>query len=315
MTVDIDELHGLVANETRMRIMQVLWDEFDFERYVIEEQEAVPFSTLRERARVDDSGNFNYHLSQLADTLVENFEDGYVLTPLGYNLMQSIERYATFEYETREEWTVDDSCPFCGGALTARYRREMLEVRCTDCGGLADGGHFTFAQLSSTGTRDLSAPEFLDAATQVMGSKIRSSMYGSCWNCHARMDIEFHVCGDHDAGFDGTCPECTHRYRSKVDVSCPSCGTAGHGPVLEYAILSPVVGSFFNDAGHGPTQMGPWQYRLTALGAATEAVVSTDPLAVEVTFEFREHRLQVVVEEDLSGITVSRDLDSGSGGG
>ena len=303
---DLRQLHGLLGNETRMRIMRVLWDEFDFSEYVTEEQDGVAFSTLRERTEVEDPGNFNYHLGELAGTLVENAGDGYVLTPLGYNLMRALDQYASFEYETIDEWVVDDPCPFCDGDLAAQYRREILEVRCRDCGALSDGGNFTFVQLSSTGTRHLSRHELLDAATLVMASKVRSSMHGVCWDCHAPMDLEFTVCEEHEPSErSGNCPSCLHRYQTKVTASCPTCGTGGYGPTLEYAIVSQLVGAFFAGANHGPEQIGPWRYRLTALASATETLVSTEPVIVEITLSFDGDTCRVTLEEESSRIVVT----------
>ncbi len=305
-TTTVEELLGLLGNETRMRIMQVLWAEFDFASYVTEEQEGVPFAQLRDAAGIDDPGNFNYHLGQLTDVLVDGRDDGYVLTPLGYNLMRAIDRYTIYEYDPLEPWTLEDPCPYCDGRLSAAYRREVLEVTCQDCGGLSGEGNFTYVELPATGAGELDRGELLDAATLAMGSKIRSSARGICWDCYAPMTLEVDVCRTHERGERGICPTCTDRHQSKVDVACPTCGTSGHGPVLEYAIASSPVATFFDGVDRGPWSVGEWRYRLAALGAASERVLASDPVAVAFTFTVEDASYEVVVEERDAGIKLVR---------
>jgi DNA-binding transcriptional ArsR family regulator len=307
-TIELDQLFGLLGNRTRMQIMQALWDGFEFTEYVIEDRDGTSFSRLREQAGIEDPGNFNYHLGKLVGTLVESRDDGYVLTPLGYNLMGAIDRYSTYQYATRDDWTIDAPCPFCGGTLIGAYRREILEVRCQDCGGLADDGNFTFVTLPSSGAGRLDRNGLLDAAAFSMMSKIRSSMHGICWECHAPVTLDVEACEDHARTGSGTCSTCSNRYQATVDVSCPTCGTRGFGPLVEYAIGSPPVGTFFASIGSAPWDIGPWRYRLGALGSATETVLGTDP--VTVTFQFHTERASrdVTLRKEGSRISVLTEI-------
>lgn len=303
----VGELFGLLGDDRRMRILWALWETFDFGAYVTESRDATSFGTLRERAGIDDPGNFNYHLGKLADVLVEGREDGYVLTPLGYNLMRAVDEYAAFEYETREEWVTADPCPFCGGDLVAEYRREVLSVRCRDCRGIAEDGNLTFVQLGATGTERLDAEDLLDAAAIAMLSKIRSSLHGVCWNCRAPMTHSFELCSDHERTPGGVCEACSLRFRTQVDADCENCGTNGRGPLLEYVVVSPIAGAAFAAVGEGPSQVGAWAYRLAVLGAATERVVGTDPVRVRVDLAVGDERRHVTVEDRPSGVAVVGD--------
>jgi len=300
----VDELLALLGNETRMAIMRALWAEFEFAAYVTERREGHSFSELLEATDVTDSGNFNYHLGELAGVLVADREDGYVLTPLGYNLMQSIDRYDSFAYTTLDERVAPDPCPYCGGDLVVAYRREIVSVRCRDCGGLAADGDFTFVEVPALGAQQPETAELLDAATLAMFAKVRSSRHGVCWDCRAPMDRSLAVCPAHETGPNGVCDDCDRRYATVVDANCDTCGESGRGPVLEYAIVSPSVAAFFESVGSGPGQVGPWRYRLAALGAATEVVERTDPAAVEVAFEHGGRTHGVVVETHSDGIGI-----------
>lgn len=298
---DAGTLFHLLGDDRRMRILRALWDGFEFEAYVTESREGTPFGRLRERAGIDDPGNFNYHLGELVDVLVANREDGYVLTPLGYNLMGAVERYETFEYTSREEWVTDDPCPFCTGDLVAAYRRGVLSVRCRDCRGIAEDGNVTFVQLSASGTRHLDDGELLDAAALAMFSKVRSSVHGSCWECRAPMNRTLVICEDHDRDAAGVCDACSLRYRATVETECEACNTSGTGPVLEYAVVAPAVAAAFAEVGRGPRDVGPWRYRLGVLAAATERVVETDPVTVEVAVPVDGAISRVRIEDRPSG--------------
>jgi len=139
-----------------------------------------------------------------------------------------------------------------------------------------------------------------------MNEKVRSSMYGVCWDCHAPLDLEIEHCRSHERGTTGVCGECSHRYRARVEATCATCDTTGRGPILEYALVSPSIVAFFRDNGGGPKQIGPWQYRVTALSSVTEVDVSTDPVAVELTFATDTATARAVVERQDGQIAVTR---------
>ena len=282
---EVGELFALLGNETRMALIRALWDRLDFVRYVTGHRTGTSYSDLLAAVPTDDSGNVNYHLQKLDGVLVDRREDGYVLTPLGYNLMREIERYDDYEYRTVEEWTVAEPCPFCDGDLGADYRREVLSVRCRDCGGLGEDGNFTFVQLPSSAAADRTRSDLLDVATRTMFEKVRASLHGTCWDCHAPMDRTVECCDEHDLAANGICRNCSHRYRTRIDATCSECGTRGRGPMLEYAIVTPGVAAAYDEVGLGPTSAGPWRYRLTALGDGVESVPADEDRVAELSFD------------------------------
>ena len=300
----LDELLDLLGDDTRMAIVRALWERFDFSNYVTENREGVPFGALREAAGVADSGNFNYHLGLLTGLLIERREDGYVLSPLGYNLMGAIDKYADYDYETREPRVLADPCPLCDGDLLAEYRREIVAVRCVDCGGLADGGNFTFVELSNAGATDLAMDEMLDAATHSMFSKLRLSLDGTCWECYASPERTIRRCDDHQVQSNGLCQACDRRFASAITLRCPTCGTAGQGPLVEYALVTPAVAAFFDERGIGPTTVGPWQYRLRALAVADEQIPEGDPTTVHFSFDVGGDAVRVRITDQSDGITI-----------
>lgn len=304
---EFNALFELFGNETRRKIIQALWEQFEFQAYVTESRDGVQFGELRKRAGVRDSGNFNYHLKKLEEVLVRKKGDGYVLTPLGYNLMRSIARLTTFEYDVRAEQPIDESCPYCDGTLTAEYRREILSIRCQDCDGLAAGGRFTSIEIPATAGEGLEFTELVDRATLSMFSKLRKAHHGICWDCLHTMDSTVVICPNHERGPDGACTHCDHRYESLIEVSCSRCGTAGKGPLIEYALIHPAALNFFEQFDADPTTAGSWEYRLQALSCGTETVVGTDPKTTEFSFELGDETLWITVQDTEDGLVLSAE--------
>lgn len=307
-SVDITEerLFKLLGNPTRMSALRTLWEKFDFEEYVTQERTPVHFSDLRDSVDGDVS-NFNYHLDQLTGILVENHDDGYLLSPLGYNLMRAIDAHAPPEYESIEQTELTDPCPFCGGTLAASYQREMLGVECLDCGGLADGGNFLHAQIPMTTAGTVGFPRLLDIASHNIAQRVGTSFQGYCWECHSSVDRTLKACQDHDPNEDGNCPECMGRFAVKLEVDCPNCGTGGAGSLVEYALVTPAVEGLFADHGCGLRQVGPWEYRLAALETVEQRDVAADPTGATYRFEFHGDWITVRFEDsDELAVTSSR---------
>ena len=298
---DLVELFELFGNNTRRKILQALWEQFEFNKYMTESRDGTPFSELREQVGVTDSGNFNYHLGKLTGNLVEKREDGYVLTPLGYNLLRSIDDLTAFSYETEPEQQINTPCPFCGGDLFVTYSRELLTVRCRDCEALSSG-RFTTIGIRATAGRDLSVDGLLRRAALELFSKLRKSRHGICWDCSDKLTRELVLCESHEPGGGGTCPDCEHRYATRVRVECQYCSAGGLGPLFEYALTHPATIAFYDRHDAGPTQVGPWEYRVTAFEGATETIVDHDPVTVAFRFECEGEPWRLTAHERPDGL-------------
>lgn len=292
-----DELVQLIGHEVRMSVMRSLWDAFDYEQFVLEEQSPIPFQELYTPSPSDSTGNFNYHLQQLVDVLIEKQGDGYVLTPWGYNIMQALDNYAAFEYVSLDPTTLGTPCPFCGGVLEGSYDREQVHVSCRDCGGLGGDGNITFVKISSKGLEGLQFAELIDLSILSLEARVRSSQSGFCWECNAELDRTLDRCRTHDQAEDGTCPDCNARFAVTVDVSCPHCGVQGHGPAFEYALIDSAVRSFLREHGHGPQQVGHWRARVAALSGLNETITEENPMLVRYSIEVDDDAITVEIAE------------------
>jgi|GEM_PF-964264 len=96
---------SVLADETRLAILRALADADD----------PVPFSRLRERAGVSDSGRFSYHLRQLCEYFVRDTADGYELGHAGARVIDATNAAGGGAIDSSgavEEPT--DECPVCG---------------------------------------------------------------------------------------------------------------------------------------------------------------------------------------------------------
>jgi len=121
-TPDVEEAFSLLADETRLSILQELYAEDD----------PLSFSRLRERVGMRDSGQFNYHLGKLKGRFVTQTDDGYELTMSGLRVLGAV--YAgSYDEVTIDPIPIDDPCPLCEGPLSAVYDRDHFEITCGDC--------------------------------------------------------------------------------------------------------------------------------------------------------------------------------------
>jgi hypothetical protein len=93
-----------LGNKHRIRILQVL----------IEAETPLPFAELRRKVGIEDTGKFNYHLTELTELFVSRTDGGYELSQSGERVVvaaSDIDADPTaIDSETR--WA--EECPICG---------------------------------------------------------------------------------------------------------------------------------------------------------------------------------------------------------
>ncbi len=301
-----DEAFGLLANETRMAILRELW----------EADSPLPFSTLRDRIGAQDSGNFNYHLGQLAGHFVSSTGAGYVLREAGETVMRAVISGAITSDPTYEPERVDEECPYCGAQAVFSYQDEQLTVRCSECPGVVDGDRFppgTFMSYAfpPAGLADRTAEEVIKAAHTYYDAKIVPMMAGVCPECAGQTAVEIDICDDHRATLDSLCPECDSRYKVWSEYYCTGCDYRRRSALWFKLMNHSTVIAFFHEFGD-LDEFIPLR-KLTAENARfitdiTETVVSDDPLRIRVDIPFEGHTLQVTVDEALNVVGVDGPL-------
>lgn len=244
-------------------------------------EETVGFAALRRRVGVRDSGRFRYHLEELRDRFVERTEAGYRLTRVGERVVAAILAGTYDAAVTLGPTTLDDECPLCGAAVTARYDEGRVDVACDD-------GHTLFTwTLPPNAARDATLAEVIDLAELLARQSIEQAQHGVCPQCYDPVDPTVDVDGP-----------------PTFRACCDTCDTGIVGPVGFCLLADPEVTAVCRAAGHSLDERHVWQLPFVA-DPTLPAVAAEDPLRVAVPVETPDGRLRVALDD--AGRVVSID--------
>jgi|APHM01.1.fsa_nt_gi hypothetical protein len=290
LTGDLDEVFGLIANDTRVDILQALWDAR------LEGEQWVAFSDLQERTGVDDGGRFNYHLGKLVPQFVREDDAEYALTHAGEQLIGDAVSgtYTDADTTTLGPTPVSD-CPEsdCDGRIEARYEQGEAVFECDTCDGRKNLVSAPPIIVESRGRER--APAVAGRYTQLV---LERNNRGFCHLCDG--PIEATPARDH--------PDHEPVWESTVDyiMECSECGEAWRTGARTALVGHPATVALLYEAGVDYRQVPYWEQ--TWLTEATETVVSEDPLrvAVEVTVDdepatFTVDETHVVTDYERAG--------------
>lgn len=312
-TLPPDDAFSVLGNETRMEIIQAL----------AEASDPLPFSELRERVGVSDSGQFNYHLNKLTGHFVEDAEDGYSLRREGERVIEAVVSGAVTETPVIEPTQVDWPCSQCGAPTELSYQQEWVALSCTECPGLWGGtvavddsapaeqleqGYLGGLSLPSAAIQGREVEEVLQTAYAWDFLERMARSHGICPRCAAQIDRWLTVCENHDAD-DGLCEACGSRNRVRYHTNCPNCHdeTEGTAPVGLHG-ATPTM-EFITSHGFNPVT--PTENQMEVLTDATdERVIETDPIKVEITYQIDEDVLSLIVDENLNILEETRSNES-----
>lgn len=298
-----EEAFALLGNENRMSILRVLWEADD----------AVPFSDLRERVGVTDSGNFNYHLDRLVGQFVRRTDDGYELRYAGEQVVRAVLAGAMTEDPSLGPVEIPDECPYCESAVELRYRDERLTARCTGCEGVvADelaAGTYMHYGFPPAGLDGRSPEEVLQAAHTLYDAKVTPMMDGVCPECAGTVTASVDVCRDHDARDGEVCPDCGCRYLAWTEYVCETCAYTRRCASWFAVLTHPAVIGFYYEHGDVRTTV-PFR-KLTRESAPyirgiSESVARDDPLRVDVAIGFHGETIRATVDAEGTVVDVSR---------
>jgi DNA-binding transcriptional ArsR family regulator len=294
---DLDEVFGVVANETRIAILRALWDEHTANPEEVDgpRSEPVAFSTLRERVGVADSGQFNYHLDKLVPEFVQHREGGYVLTHAGAQVVGAAvsgvytDTDADLEAAEMGACTVSD----CTGTLEASYEDGHVTVACDTC----DLRTVMHVPPVVVGTQDVGAnPDLLQQFTL---TEMQRLVRGFCNLCDGPVEASVGT----DSPSEGPV--------AVVHV-CQACGSISHTSAAVFVLDHPAVVSLLHDAGIDYRSIALWQTPPEL--AYEETVRSLDPLRLEVTVTVDSKTLDIVLDDDFDVVEARRGPGTADGG-
>jgi RNase P subunit RPR2 len=276
----LDAMFGLVANETRLDILWTLWDIYTDDPDP--EPEPVPFSTLKDRVGVRDSGRFHYHLDELVPVFVTHHEAGYTLTHAGARVVGAGCSGVYTETTAKLDSRAVDECPHCDGTLTIRYEQGHAVVDCDSCATT----HVMSVPPILVERHDVEAD--LDLLGRFAMTQLQQTSRGFCYLCHG--PVAGRVA---DSSFDDE-PDANGAVT--VCYECTACGAPYYTAATTAVLDHPVVVSRLHDAGIDYRELPSWRVR-RALDS-TERVRDDDPVRVAVTIAL-DDELTLVLDDYL----------------
>ena len=274
------EAFSLVGDETRVRILEALWNA---------DEPAVRFSTLYDAVAVDNSPQFNYHLNRLTGQFVRKTDAGYELRTAGENVVRAVVAGSFNAHPSLEPFETGDACTRCGAVLTASYEDEKLAVTCRSCGRT----HGTYA-FPPGGLLDRDRDEILAAFDRRVRRLHCLARDGVCPECGGRMRTTIVGEGDccHDVGLraEYTCEQCRHEL----------CSTIG------LALLDrPSVVAFYRDHGVDVDAVPYWRLDWCVSDDYT-TVRSTDPWRIDASVPLEDETLEITLDGALDVLESQR---------
>lgn len=299
-----DEAFAALGNETRVAILQALADA----------DEPLGFSELRRRVGTMDSGQFNYHLDEVAGHFVAKTDDGYDLQRAGERVIEAVLSGAVTESPERDHRRVEQTCHFCGAQAAITYEQEQVTVYCTECAGLYgnvvgddDHGLLGTLYLPPAGVQGRDASELLSAAYAWGGLATMAAMAEVCPRCSAKIGTSVDVCADHDA-IDGVCEDCGQRYAAIGHFRCTNCIYDRSGAYGVRLFLHTDLLAFLTDHGQDPFRR-PADAAIGELMDYEEEIRSVDPFEARFTFTADGDAITLTVDDDLAVTDVASGED------
>jgi hypothetical protein len=289
---DLGDMFSTVANDTRFEILRALWAAHTENPGAVDgrDREPVPFSRLRERVGVRDSGRFNYHLDELVPQFVRNREDGYVLTHAGSQMIGTAVSGVYTETDAELDDAVLGACsePDCGGTLMANYDSGHITVNCDTC----DLRVVMHVPPILVETHDIEANP--GVVQQFTLTEMQRLVRGFCPLCSG--PVENRVVGYLADG--------TARERVGVTHVCEECGNVSHTTAVLSVADHPAVVSLLYDAGIDYRDIALWQPPREV--EFEETIESEAPVRVAVAMTADEETLTAVMDENLDVVELRR---------
>lgn len=300
------EAFGLLAHDTRMAALQVLW----------EAGEPLRFSEIADRADISDTGNFNYHLGELVGHFVRKVGEQYALTRSGRQAMTAVLAGDITERHTLGPARIDAPCPYCGADVLLSHEADDLRVLCSSCEGTFRGkratkdtrqpspaGTITTLPFPPGGIRDRELVGVLEAALTRMVSRNQQIANGVCPDCGGLVELTLTACPEHDD--EGVCEACGSRFAGLRVFSCRTCGRTQGGLLALLVLVDPVFHAYFSERGFdflNPT----WREVVAALNM-DERVHQVDPLEYEAIWVVDGETLSMHVDGEREAVDLARD--------
>lgn len=302
----MDDAFQLLADDTRLAIMRVLWEAHD-----PMEPAPMTFSTIRERVDVDDPGRLNYHLGELTSHFIRRTGDGYELRETGKRVMRIVRSGTVVDGVTVEPAEIDVSCIFCGGPTEISYEDGQLSHRCRQCASRCVAeyppGLLSREELPPSGLVDRTINDIYSSNREWVKHRESSVMDGVCPECSGSMPVaSIRICDDHqpEPTADEVCDSCGSVFWGVVHHVCEVCKFHMQLPTSHYPPTHPAVLAFYYE--HDIEFDLASHEQLAHLLEYQQEVASENPLRIRTTIPLDEDEIHVTFDEQMTVVDVNR---------
>lgn len=306
-----DEAFQLLSDDTRLSIMQALWEAYD-----PMDPTPVTFSDLRDRTDIDDPGRLNYHLGKLRTHFIRRTEDGYELREAGKRIMSIVLSGTAIDRPTIERIEIDVSCLFCGGSTEMSYEDGQRFHYCTECQARCVGdyppGLLGKEELPAAGLLNRTPNEIYREGDIWIKERRDSVLNGVCPECSGRMPVErIRICEDHDhnprrTNKEEACAVCGSMFWGMVYHVCEVCKYRWKDSTSYYPPTEPAVIAFYYEHGIELDPASHENRRYLFELEDNQEVVSHDPLRIRISIRLDGDELHLTYDEQMSVIDMSR---------
>lgn len=251
------------------------------------------FEEIRRAVESDDSGRFNYHLGELLGTYVEQTDDGYVLSPAGFEVSSAVLRGSYADVSIGSiEGQLDDDCPNCGADLTGVYEGGLLRIICPEHGVV----------FGNTVPPAVAVDRDIDGITTAAERDVRRAVEqardGICPECFGTVDMTVPAAG---ARGDEFTPEDSDDEPVLAEFECPRCRLAFETELHWVVLDHPAVVAFYYDH---DIDTRPRHH--IEVDSVSSAIVSNEPLRVRLTFQADDDQLDVTLDDQGTVVETER---------
>lgn len=302
----VDEAFKLLGDETRLAILQALWEVHD-----PMEPSPMTFTALRDRLEADDPGRLNYHLGKLTTHFIRRTDDGYQLREAGKRIMRVIISGTAVADVTIEPVEIDVECIFCGAPTAISYEDGILSHRCIGCTSRCvieyPPSVLSREELPPVGLLNRTNDEIYYLNRVWMAHREGSAKDGVCPECAGPMPVSsIRICDDHDPDptHDEVCENCGSIFWGIVFHVCEVCKFQLQIPTLMYPSSHPAVLAFYYD--HGVEFDIASHEDHGYLLDYEEEVVSEDPLRLRTTIPLDGDEIRIEFDDQMEVVAVER---------
>jgi len=280
----------ILGHKTRLEVLTAIYEAHGH---------FVPFSEIKERVSIRDSGNLTYHLDKLKRQFIDHDEQrGYTLRAPAKHALRLLAKDSLSRHHTQTVGSINDPCPFCSESLQFIYDESHTgRIECPDCETIFK--RFSLPQSVIQEREPAAAAVVVDARVR---SDFQLKVTGVCPYCQG--DVRSTLI---------PATEVSERVRqydrdesdgSYIEFTCDHCTAGFVNPAAMLLYTLPEAVSFFLDHGERLRSIPFWwAFSWNADGGA---VVSEGGTRVQIAVALDDESFVATVDEQLQLLETTR---------